>query len=129
MDAALADQAHQMDGSALRLRMTAGGDEGPILLESAVLDRLTDTHEVLHHYPAGAKIEVTDLAVAHLLFGKSNREPRRLEQCAGIARGEDVPRRRSCQRYRVPITLGAIAPSIEHDQYHRTLARRHRFVI
>ena len=40
------------------------------------------------HHPPGAEVQVADLAVAHLPFGQSNGEPRRLEQRARRSRPE-----------------------------------------
>ncbi len=40
--------------------------------ERPVADREVDADDVLHHDPAGAEVEVADLAVSHLPLGQSN---------------------------------------------------------
>jgi hypothetical protein len=121
MDATFADQSDQVQRPPGALRGPTGLDERLVVEERPVLDRLRDSHQVLHHDAAGAQVEVPDLAVAHLPFGQSHGKPGGLEQRAGGSRDERVPRRHRRHRDRIPLALAPIAPTIQNDQYDGTL--------
>ena len=94
-------------------------DERRILEERSVADRFADAHEVLHHDAAGAEVQVSDFAVAHLSLGKPDRAAGRLEQRPRVSRDERVPGRGVRQRDGVALALGAISPAVEHDEHDR----------
>ena len=61
------------------------------LVELAGLDALGDADQILGDHPAGPEVQVADLAVPHLAFGETHRQPARLEQGARKAFPEPVP--------------------------------------
>ena len=94
VDAAGADEPHEVDRAARLLGVIARGDKHAVVEERPVANRFADAHEVLHDDAAGAEVQMADLAVAHLPLGEPDREARRLEQRPRVARDERVPRRR-----------------------------------
>ena len=79
-------------------------------------DALGDTHDVLRHDAARTEVQVTDLAVAHLPFGESHRQPRRLEQRARRPLPEAMPDRRRAELDGVAVPAGTEPPAVEDDQ-------------
>jgi hypothetical protein len=97
--------------------------ENGILVERTVFDRLSDPNEVLHDDPTSAEVQMADLAVPHLPLRQADGESRRIEQGAGMFRDQRVPSRSVGEGDRVPLALGTIAPSVEHNEDNRTLGQ------
>ena len=116
VDAARAEQPHQVQGAAALPEAGAELDEGGELVELAALNALRDSHEVLRHHPSGAQVQVPDLAVAHLSFRQSHREAASVQQRSGVGVPEPVPDRGRGQLNRVTLALGAVAPAVQDDQ-------------
>ena len=125
--AAVADQTHQVNGPVVLDRGVARANEHGILEERPVANRFADANEVLHHDASGAEVQVSDLAVAHLPLRQPDGEPGRIEQRAGIARDERVPRGSVGQRDRISFAFWAVSPAVEHYQDHRTFRHDPRF--
>jgi hypothetical protein len=66
VDAAVGDQAEQVDVASSLLRPPEGACERRALEELAVLDRAVDPHQVLEDHAPGADRQVADLGVPHL---------------------------------------------------------------
>ena len=67
VDAAVGDQADQVQAAARAVRAAlAGGAQRLVLEEAAVGDRVVDPRQVLLDDRPGAEVEVADLGVAHL---------------------------------------------------------------
>src|SRR5262249_61208134 len=88
---AFADEPHEVHGGLSLPGELTGLDERVILEKRAGLDRFADADEVLHHDAAGAQIQMADLAVAHLAFGKAHGATGRMQQCCWVASNEGVP--------------------------------------
>ena len=101
------------------------GDEGRPGDEVARGDALRDPDQVLRNHPARAEVEVADLAVAHLPFGKADTQAARLEQGPGLPGPESLPGGRIRQGDGVAFALGAIAPPIQYDQDYGALRPRY----
>ena len=74
VNAAVGQKTHDVEFFAVFLRAVHSVYERGIFKEIAVFDRLGYSGEFLIDYPARADIQVTDLAVAHLSFGETDRE-------------------------------------------------------
>ena len=72
VDAAVGQQAHQVQGSPLLLAGVHGVVIGGIGGKVAVGDGLGDAGQVLKYHAAGADVGVTHLAVAHLPVGQAH---------------------------------------------------------
>ena len=66
VDAAVGQQAHQVQGGALLQAGVHGVPVGGIFIKAPVGNGLGDPGQVLEHHPAGADVGVAHLAVAHL---------------------------------------------------------------
>ena len=77
MDAALGDEAEQVDVPAALASPVERGAESLVLVERSVLDRAVHAHEVLEEHPPGADRQMADLGVPHL----PGRKPDRLAGC------------------------------------------------
>ena len=76
VDAAVGDQAEQVQPAARAVAAPlAGGEQGLVLEEAAVGDRVVDPGQVLLDDRAGAEVEVADLGVAHLPSGRPTSRP------------------------------------------------------
>ena len=72
VDAAVGQQAHQVQGGAPLPAVGHGLQIGGVLEELAALDVPADVGQVLKDHPAGAHIGVAHLAVAHLAVGQAH---------------------------------------------------------
>jgi hypothetical protein len=68
MDPAWPQQPHQMKRSTGLTQPGAKLNQRLEVIKLAALDTLGDADQILRHHSAGAQIQVTDLAVAHLAF-------------------------------------------------------------
>ena len=70
--AAGADEADEVQARAALGGRADRRQQDGVLPEGAVGDRGVDARQVLEHRPAGAQVEVADLAVAHLAVGQAD---------------------------------------------------------
>ncbi len=75
VDAAVGQQAHQVQGRALLQAGVHGVPVGGIFIKAPVGNGFGDPGQVLEHHPAGADVGVTHLAVAHLPSGRPTSRP------------------------------------------------------
>src|ERR1041385_8479308 len=71
-----------------------------------------DAHDVLRHHAAGAQIEMSDFAVAHLSFRESYGEPAGVEQSVGERIPQAMPHGRAPELDGIAVLLLAISPAI-----------------
>src|SRR6266550_4020637 len=116
VDAARADQSHQVQRSTVLPDLAACTHQCRIGVEAAVGDGRGDTYEILHHYSSGAEIEVSDFAVPHLPRRQADAKPGSFEQRPRSATPERVPGGRVGECDCVAVSFGAIAPSVEYDE-------------
>ncbi len=88
----------------------------------AAADACGNPDEVLRHHPAGAKVQVPHLAVAHLPFGQAHGQAAGVEEGSRFAVPEAVPNGGPGEFDGVSFALRPVAPPVEHDEDH--LARR-----
>ena len=105
------EQADQVQRAAGLPQLGAQLDQRRQLVELPALDALGDAHEVLGHHPAGAEVQVADLAVAHLAFGEPHGEAAGVEQGAREAIPRAGARPAWGQLDRVALALRADSPS------------------
>jgi hypothetical protein len=91
-------------------------DQGCNLVKLTAVDALGDADQILRDHPAGAQVEVTDLAVSHLSFGKADGEAARIQEGPRRRLPESMPDRSGGQLDRVAFRFGTVAPAIEHHQ-------------
>ena len=96
--------------------------ENRIALETSVLDGAIDPGEILIDDPARADVEVTDLRVALLAGGQSDRLPCGGKRRVRPARPERVPVWLVGGGDRVAGRFRPITPAIDDDQDERALA-------
>ena len=90
VDAAVGQQAHQVQGRALLQAGVHGVPVGGIFIKAPVGNGLGDPGQVLEHHPAGADVGVAHLAVAHLSLGQAHVQAGGGQLTAGIFRKEPV---------------------------------------
>ena len=93
VDAAVGEEADEMEGAALLGGEIVGAGEGGVGEEAAVLDGGVDAGHVHADDAAGAEVEVADFTVAHLAVGEAD------EVLAGAEEGVGVVARGACRRW------------------------------
>ena len=116
VDAAVGDEADEVHVATARRGTVKCPEEGVVLEERAVLDRLAHAHEILEEQAARADREVADLRVAHLAVGKADRRARRGECRVWIPLPESVEHRRLGELDRVAGPRGRDPPPVEDDE-------------
>ena len=124
VDAAVGDEAEEVEPSARALaRTVAGGSKRLVFEEAAVGDRVVDPGEVLFDDGAGAEVEVTDLGVPHLALGEADVPPLGRELGVGKARPEPVEDGGLGERDGVAGPRLGDAPAVEDDECDRGYGR------
>ena len=117
---AVGDEPHEVQTTARRAPgRFAGGEQGLVLEERPVRDRVVDPREVLLHHRAGAQVQVPDLGVPHLAVRQPDVAAAGRELRVGIRAPELVEDRRVGLRDRVAGTGGSEPPAVEDDQRQR----------
>ncbi len=116
MDAAGTEQADQVQGAAGLAKAGAQLDQRCELIKFTGLDALGDSDQILGDHPARPDVQVADLAVAHLGFGKSHGQSTGVQQGAGEALPEPMPDRGGSQLDGVAFALGPVAPAVQNEQ-------------
>ena len=86
------------------------------LIEFTCLDALGDADQILGDHPAGADVQVADLAVPHLAFGEADGKAAGVEQGARKASPEPVPDRGGSQLDGVSFALAPVPPAVQNHQ-------------
>ena len=123
VDAAVGDEAEQVDVAAALSGPAEGAEEGRVLEELTGLDRPVDAHEVLEGHAAGPDREVADLGVPHLPRREPDVLARRAQGRVGMARPEIVEDGRVRQLDRVPRAGRRTSPSVEDDERYERVRR------
>ena len=121
MDAAVRNQAEEMQLPPGFARALHGLHNGRVLFELARGDRGVDAGDVHLHNAAGADVQVAHLAVAHLPVGQPHKVVAGLDERVGILAQQLVVVGLLGQRNGVVGGFGAVAPSVEDGQNERTL--------
>jgi len=128
VDAAVREEAHQVDAPVVVVGVRQRRPDGVVLGEFAGVDGVVDPGIRLLHHPSGADVEVADLAVAHLPLGEADPTPVDDHAAVGAAGDGVVERRRvgrghgvapAAVRRRVPVAPGAViaqSPAVEDHQ-------------
>ena len=123
VDAPVRNQPDQVQATAGALdRPPAGTDQGLVVEEGSVGDRVVDPGEVLGNDRSGAEVEVTDLGVAHLSLGQTDIGPPGGQGGVGEGVPQSVEDRRFGEIDRVSGSGLGQPPSVEDDQ-RKTLDR------
>ncbi len=85
----------------------------------AVLDHQVDAGDVHVDDAAGADVEVADLAVAHLAFGKADERAAGVDERVGIFAQQAVIGGLAGERDGVGFGFGAVSPAVEDDEDER----------
>ena len=125
VNAAVGDQAEEMQLASALARALHGLHDGRILGEFAGGDLRVDAGDVHLHDAAGADVEVADFAVAHLAVGQADEVLRGANQGVGKLAQQLVVGGLAGQRDGVVGGFGAITPSIEDGQNERMLGDGH----
>ena len=119
VDPTRTDQADDMETTAGASRSIAGVEEGGPGEERAIRNGGVDPRQVLEHGPAGAKVEMADLGVAHLALRQADRILRRAERGVRPVREKIPPDRHPRAGDRV---VGGRRPDpepVDHDEDER----------
>src|SRR5215210_702167 len=124
VDAALRDEAEQVDGRPSLARALEGTGERPVREERAVANRRVQTLQVLEEDPSGADREMAHLRVAHLAGRQPDglaggREPR-----VRVLAPDAVEHRRPRELDRVSGTRRRAPPAVEDDERYEVDAAR-----
>ena len=125
VDAAVRDQAEQMQLASAFARPLHGLHDGRVFLEFAGGDGHVDARDVHLHDAAGANVQMAHFAVAHLAVGQADKMFRRANERVGKLAQQLVVRGLAGQGDGVVGGFGAIAPSVEDGQNERALEHGH----
>jgi hypothetical protein len=119
--AAIGDETEKMERTLSSGRLGTGMNEHRITEKAAVGDRGANACQILVDHPAGADVEVTDFAVAHLPNRQTNPRARRHQGAVGTLRFESVEGRRRRQTDGVARACRRHSPTVENDKYDRPI--------
>ena len=119
MDAAVGEEAHQVNGAARGERRVDRFDERRVRLEAPVRNRPIDPVEIGEDDPARAKAEVAHLRVPDLPRREPDRLARGQEERGGIGRAQRLDLLRITPSDRIPARGRGFAPSVHHDEPER----------
>src|SRR6185437_6909179 len=122
VDAAVAAQAEQMELPAAG--MVHRAQQGGVAVEAPIGNGLIEAGDVHLHDAAGADVQVTDLAVAHLTLGQSDERAGGVDEGVGELAQQAVIDRLAGARDGVAFARGTVAPAVKNDQDERELAHR-----
>ena len=108
-----------MDRAAICLRMRYRRQQRRVLVERARLNRHVDAHDVHQHNAAGAEVQVTDFAVAHLPVRQADKVVARPQQGIRKIAQQAVINRLACQRDCIAFGVGPVAPAVKNRQNNR----------
>ena len=120
VDAAVGDEPQQVHV----LAALECPDEGRVLEERAVLDRLVDAHQVLEEHAPGADRQVPDLGVAHLAVRQADRLAGRLQRRVRVLGPEPVEHGGVGELDRVPRPGRGESPPVKDDKRYERIAAR-----
>ena len=123
VDAAVGDEAEQVDVGPAFLRPLEGADERRLLEERPVRDRAVHPLEVLVEHASGADRQVADLRVPHLALGQADRLAGGLQRRVRVARPQVVENARVGELDRVPGPGRRATPAIEDDERYERESR------
>ncbi len=119
MDAAVGEQADDVEGAASFLRGGDGGEQRGVGEEAAVDDGGVDAGHVHADDAAGAEVEVADLGVAHLAVGQADEVVAGAEEGVGEVAQERVVDGLAGEGDCVAVGVGAVAPAVENCENDR----------
>src|ERR1700733_12623858 len=119
VDAGFAYQADEMEGAVAFACSLHGFGDGWEIRKFIVGDEEVDARDVHGDYAAGAEVQVTDFAVAHLAVGKANEVLCGADKGVGVFREELVVGGLAGESDGVGFGLWAVAPSVEDGQDER----------
>jgi len=123
MHASVAHQAGQVQRAPGCPERRAQLEKGREAEELTARNVLGDPHQILGNHAAGAEIQMTHFAVAHLSLGESYRETAGVEERAGRGIPQTVPDRSVAELDGVALAFRAVSPAIQDHQGHGRAAR------
>ena len=124
VDAAVAEQTHEVKGRALFLAGVHGVNIGGILEEISVINGFADPGQVLKHHPACADVGVAHLTVAHLACRQTYIQTGGGQLCMGILLEELIQTRSVGGGNGVALRLGPETESVHNDECGRCFVHR-----
>ena len=113
VDAAVGEQADEVEGAAFLAGEVVGAGEGGVGGERAVEDGGVDAGHVHVDDAAGAEVEMADFAVAHLAFGEADEVLAGADEGVGVFAEEVVVGGLTGEGDGVAVGVGAVAPAVE----------------
>ncbi len=116
VDAAVGDEADEVQGVAALGCVVHGLDEGGVLEELAGGDGGVDAGDVHADDAAGAEVEVADFGVAHLAVGEADEVVAGADEGVGVVAEESVVGGLARKGDGVGVGFGAVSPAVEDGQ-------------
>ncbi len=116
VDAAVGEQAEEMEGAVVLCGEVDGLEQDGIGVEGAVGDGGVDAGDVHADDAAGAEVEVADLGVAHLAVGQADEVVAGADESVGVVDEELVVDGLAGESDGVAVGLGAVAPAVEDGE-------------
>ena len=119
MNTTIREETVEMQGFVCRLHMLTRGLQLLVLKKCAVLYLLCDPGKILIYDPTGSHVQMTDLGISHLSFGKSDSHPTGISLNKRITLHQHVNIRSIRSHDGVPLLIFREAKAVKYHQYYR----------
>ena len=116
VDAAVAEQAHQVQGRPVFHAVVHGGTQRLVLEEIAVCDGLGDAGQFLIHHAACADVGVSHFGVSHLPVGQAHIHAGRTNGGVGAGVQQPINNGGVCRINGIAIFIPVNAEAIQNNQ-------------
>jgi hypothetical protein len=120
VNASVRQQAHEMQVATLPDKAVHKPFKRLVMKERAVFNGKVDTGKLLIHHPAGAKICMPDLGIAHLALGQTHGKAGCVKQGKGAFPRQPIKNRGIGSRDGISVGLLAPSPSVHYYKHYRT---------
>ena len=122
--APIGKQTEEVQPSSTCTSILHGRHQCRIGVEFSLLDHHVDFGDVHVHDAAGADVQMSNFAVAHLSGWQADVTPAGVHECAGKIPQQHVVIRLARERDGVGLGFGAVSPAIEDDEHQRGIFHR-----
>src|SRR6266567_646939 len=105
-----------MQSTLPRARVLHGIEQHGMLEQFSVLNHQIDACDVHMHNAASANVEMSDLAVAHLPLGQSDKRPTGMNERVGMLPQQAVVGRFTGKSNGVGFGFGSVSPAVENSE-------------
>src|SRR5689334_6630618 len=128
MDAAIREQAAEVKLASATARVLDALQQNWIRVQIAFLNHQVDLGDVHINNAPGADVQVSDFTVPHLPRRQPDIASAGMNQGVGKFFQQTIVIRLACQRDSVGFGWGRVSPSIENDEYQRSIVHKRKIL-